>query len=34
MEKAKIFICTSDQNERWGAVINEAMNSRMPSCRK
>ena len=27
MEKAKIFICTSDQNERWGAVINEAMNS-------
>lgn len=27
MEKANIFISTSDQNEGWGAVINEAMNS-------
>ena len=27
MEKANIFICTSDKNERWGVVLNEAMNS-------
>ena len=27
MEKANIFIATSDQNEGWGAVVNEAMNS-------
>ena len=27
MEKANIFICTSDFNEGWGAVLNEAMNS-------
>lgn len=27
MEKARIFLCTSDRNEGWGAVINEAMNS-------
>lgn len=27
MEKANIFLATSDQNEGWGAVINEAMNS-------
>ena len=27
MEKSEIFISTSDQNEGWGAVINEAMNS-------
>ena len=27
MEKADIFISTSDRNEGWGAVINEAMNS-------
>ncbi len=27
MEKANIFLCTSDFNEGWGAVINEAMNS-------
>lgn len=27
MEKANIFICTSDQTERWGVVLNEAMNS-------
>ncbi|MCR5719036.1 MAG: glycosyltransferase family 4 protein [Lachnospiraceae bacterium] len=27
MEKADIFIHTSDRNEGWGAVINEAMNS-------
>lgn len=26
MEKANIFICTSDKNERWGVVLNEAMN--------
>ena len=27
MEKANIFICTSDKSERWGVVLNEAMNS-------
>lgn len=27
MEKADIFLQTSDRNEGWGAVINEAMNS-------
>ena len=27
MEKAKIFICTSNKEERWAVVINEAMNS-------
>lgn len=27
MEKASIFLFTSDQNEGWGAVLNEAMNS-------
>lgn len=27
MEKANIFIATSDRNEGWGAVVNEAMNS-------
>ncbi len=27
MEKHKIFIFTSDRNEGWGAVLNEAMNS-------
>jgi len=27
MEKAAIFIATSDYHEGWGAVINEAMNS-------
>ncbi|MCR5629811.1 glycosyltransferase [Eubacterium sp.] len=27
MERANIFIATSDFNEGWGAVINEAMNS-------
>lgn len=27
MEKANIFICTSDKNERWGVVLNETMNS-------
>ena len=27
MEEANIFIATSDYNEGWGAVINEAMNS-------
>lgn len=27
MEKANIFLATSDQNEGWGAVVNEAMNS-------
>ena len=27
MEKANIFICTSDKNERWGVVLNEAMTS-------
>lgn len=27
MEKANIFLCTSDRTERWGVVINEAMNS-------
>lgn len=27
MEKSNIFICTSDQTERWGVVLNEALNS-------
>lgn len=27
MEKARIFIFTSDYNEGWGAVLNESMNS-------
>ncbi len=27
MEKSQIFLCTSDRQEGWGAVINEAMNS-------
>ena len=27
MEKADVFLATSDQNEGWGVVINEAMNS-------
>ena len=27
MEKAQIFICTSNKEERWAVVINEAMNS-------
>ena len=27
MEKSQIFIFTSDWNEGWGAVLNEAMNS-------
>lgn len=27
MERAAIFLFTSDQNEGWGAVVNEAMNS-------
>lgn len=27
MENANIFLATSDQNEGWGVVINEAMNS-------
>ena len=27
MEQANIFLFTSDQNEGWGAVLNEAMNS-------
>ena len=27
MEKSEIFLFTSDKNEGWGAVINEAMNS-------
>lgn len=27
MEKARVYIATSDFNEGWGAVINEAMNS-------
>jgi len=27
MEEANIFIGTSDSNEGWGAVINEAMNA-------
>ena len=27
MERAKIFLFTSDQNEGWGAVLNESMNS-------
>lgn len=27
MEKAQIFLVTSDRNEGWGAVLNESMNS-------
>ena len=27
MEKSNIFVCTSDKTERWGVVLNEAMNS-------
>jgi len=27
MEKTNIFLCTSDKTERWGVVLNEAMNS-------
>ena len=27
MEKSRIFICTSNKEERWAVVINEAMNS-------
>ena len=27
MEKSQIFLFTSDRNEGWGAVLNEAMNS-------
>lgn len=27
MEKSEIFLFTSDRNEGWGAVVNEAMNS-------
>jgi len=27
MEKAQLFLFSSDQNEGWGAVLNEAMNS-------
>lgn len=27
MEESQIFLMTSDQNEGWGAVLNEAMNS-------
>lgn len=27
MEQSKIFLFTSDQNEGWGAVLNESMNS-------
>ncbi len=27
MEKSEIFLITSDQNEGWGAVLNESMNS-------
>ena len=27
MEKANLFLFTSDYNEGWGAVLNEAMNS-------
>ena len=27
MEKADIYLMTSDRNEGWGAVVNEAMNS-------
>ncbi len=27
MEKSQIFLATSDRNEGWGAVVNEAMNS-------
>lgn len=27
MEKSAVFLCTSDRNEGWGAVVNEAMNA-------
>ena len=27
MERANVFLFTSDRNEGWGAVLNEAMNS-------
>ena len=27
MEKSQIFLATSDRQEGWGAVVNEAMNS-------
>ena len=27
MEKSNIFLCTSDRTERWGVVLNEALNS-------
>ena len=27
MEKSEMFLCTSDRNEGWGAVLNESMNS-------
>ena len=27
MDKSRVFLFTSDQNEGWGAVLNEAMNS-------
>lgn len=27
MEESNIFICTSDRRERWGVVLNEALNS-------
>ncbi len=27
MEKASVYLCTSDRQEGWGAVVNEAMNS-------
>lgn len=29
MERAAIFLVTSDQNEGWGAVVNEAMKQRL-----
>ena len=32
MEKSELFVFTSDQNEGWGAVLNESMNSAMNSC--
>lgn len=32
MEQAEVFIATSDQNEGWGAVINEAMSSACAVC--
>lgn len=27
MERSEIFLCTSDQNEGWGVVVNESMNA-------